>query len=163
VLGEAIERIEEELSRRENLAIATTTQADLSRHALELKLSRPNHPGSGRTASEGMKSKERQKLLRVGPASAGAGERMSALGHKRTLFAAPFDVRFGPESGHLGRCGSSCLCHDSSYTKGSLESCDMNSATANGVPCGRCSRTKLAAFLAWTTGAVGYQANSRPS
>ena len=83
MLGEAIERIEEELSRRENLAIATMTQADLSRHALELKLSRPAppHPGSGRTASEGMKSKERQKLLRVGPASAGAGERMSALGH----------------------------------------------------------------------------------
>ena len=105
MLGEAIERIEEELSRRENLAIATTTQADLSRHALELKLSRPAppHPGSGRTASEGMKSKERQKLLRVGPASAGAGERMSALGHKRTLFAAPFDVRFGPESGRV-RC-----------------------------------------------------------
>jgi hypothetical protein len=61
VLGEAIERIEEELSRRDNLTTATTTQADLSRHALELKLSRPAppHPGSERSASEGMKPKER--------------------------------------------------------------------------------------------------------
>jgi hypothetical protein len=68
VLGEAIERIEEELSRRENLTIATTTQVDLSRHALELKLSRPAppHPGSGRSASEGMKSKERQKTAQGG-------------------------------------------------------------------------------------------------
>src|SRR5262245_7768580 len=38
VLGQAIERIEEELSRRENLTTATRTQADLSRHALELNL-----------------------------------------------------------------------------------------------------------------------------
>ena len=68
VLGEAIERIEEELSRRENLTTATRTQADLSRRALELKLSHqaPPHPGSERSASEGMKSKERQKPLRVG-------------------------------------------------------------------------------------------------
>src|SRR6476620_8819127 len=52
VLGEAIERVEAELSRRENLTIATTTQADLSRHALELKLSHPAPPhlGSGRAA-----------------------------------------------------------------------------------------------------------------
>jgi len=75
VLGEAIERIEEELSRRENLTIATTTQADLSRHALELKLSHPAppHPGSGRSASEGMKSKERQKPLKVGPSKGEVG------------------------------------------------------------------------------------------
>jgi hypothetical protein len=75
VLGQAIERIEEELSRRENLTTATTTQADLSRHALELKLSHPAppHPGSGRSASEGMKSKERQKPLRVGPSKGEVG------------------------------------------------------------------------------------------
>ena len=75
VLGEAIERIEEELSRRENLTTATTTQADLSRHALELKLSHPAppHPGSGRSASEGMKSKERQKPLRVGASKGDIG------------------------------------------------------------------------------------------
>jgi hypothetical protein len=81
VLGEAIERIEEELSRRENLTTATTTQADLSRHALELKLSHPAppHPGAGRLASEGMKSKERQKPLRVG-ASKGEVGRVSQEG-----------------------------------------------------------------------------------
>jgi hypothetical protein len=81
VLGEAIGRVEEELSRRENLTTATTTQADLSRHALELKLSHPAppHPGSGRLASEGMKSKERQKPLRVG-ASKGEVGRVSQEG-----------------------------------------------------------------------------------
>ena len=75
VLGEAIERIEEELSRRENLTIATTTQADLSRHALELRLSHPAppHPGSGHSTSEGMKSKERQKPFRVGPSKGEVG------------------------------------------------------------------------------------------
>ena len=81
VLGEAIERVQEELSRRENLTTATTTQADLSRHALELKLSHPAppHPGSGRSASEGMKPKERQKPLRVG-ASKGEVGRVSQEG-----------------------------------------------------------------------------------
>ena len=80
VLEEAIERVEEELSRRENLT-TTTTQADLSRHALELKLSRPGppHPSSGRSASEGMKPKERQKPLRVG-ASKGEVGRVSQEG-----------------------------------------------------------------------------------
>jgi hypothetical protein len=78
VLGVAIERIEDELSRRENF---TTTQADLSRRALELKLSHPAppHPGSGRSPSEGMKSKERQKPLRVG-ASKGEVGRVSQEG-----------------------------------------------------------------------------------
>ena len=81
VLEEAIERVEKELSRRENLTTATTTQADLSRHALELKLSRPGppHPSSGRSASEGMKPKERQKPLRVG-ASKGEVGRVSQEG-----------------------------------------------------------------------------------
>jgi len=81
LLEEAIERVEKELSRRENLTTATTTQADLSRHALELKLSRPAspHPGSGRSASEGMKPKERQKPLRVG-ASKGEVGRVSQEG-----------------------------------------------------------------------------------
>jgi hypothetical protein len=81
VLEEAIERVEKELNRRENLTTATTTQADLSRHALELKLSHPAspHPGSGRSASEGMKPKERQKPLRVG-ASKGEVGRVSQEG-----------------------------------------------------------------------------------
>jgi hypothetical protein len=81
VLGEAIERVEEELSRREKLATATTTQADLSRHALKLKLSHPAplHPGSGPTASKGMQSKDRQKPLRVGASKREVG-RVSQAG-----------------------------------------------------------------------------------
>lgn len=81
LLAEAIARVEEELGRREKLTTATITQADLSRRALELKLSRPTppHPGSGRSASEGMKSKERQKPLRVG-ASKGEVGRVSEQG-----------------------------------------------------------------------------------
>jgi hypothetical protein len=81
LLVQAIERVEEELSRREKLVTATTTQADLSRRALELKLSHPAppHPGSGRSASEGMKPKERQKPLRVG-ASKGEVGRVSQEG-----------------------------------------------------------------------------------
>jgi hypothetical protein len=47
VLEEAIERVEEELSRRQNLTTTTTTQTDLARHALELKLSHPA-PSSSR-------------------------------------------------------------------------------------------------------------------
>src|SRR6185312_5929908 len=39
VLGHAIEPVEEEMSCRKNPPPATTAQADLSRHALELKLS----------------------------------------------------------------------------------------------------------------------------
>jgi hypothetical protein len=81
LLAEAIERVEEELSRREKLTTATATQADLSRRALELKLSRPTppHPSSGRSASEGMKPKERQRPLRVG-ASKGEVGRVSEEG-----------------------------------------------------------------------------------
>ena len=75
VLGEATERVEQELSRREDLTTVATTQADLSRHALELKLSHPAppHPGSGRSASEGMNPKPRQKPLRVGPSQGEVG------------------------------------------------------------------------------------------
>jgi hypothetical protein len=68
-------------NKRENLTAAPTTQADLSRHALELKLSHPAtpHPGSGPAASKGMKSKDRQKPLRVG-ASKGEVGRVSQAG-----------------------------------------------------------------------------------
>ena len=81
LLAEAIERVEEELSRREKLTTATATQADLSRRALELGLSRPTppHPSLGRSASEGMKPKERQRPLRVG-ASKGEVGRVSEEG-----------------------------------------------------------------------------------
>jgi hypothetical protein len=81
VLGEALGRVEEELSRRENLTAATTTQVELSRHALEVKLSHPAppHPGSAPSASDGMKPKERQKPLRIG-ASQGEVGRISQEG-----------------------------------------------------------------------------------
>ena len=81
VLGDAIERVKEELSRRKNLTTATTTQADLSRHALELKLSHPAppHPGSIPAGSKGKKSKESQKPLWVG-ASQGEVGRVSQEG-----------------------------------------------------------------------------------
>ena len=67
--------------KRKNLTAATTTQADLSRYALELKLSHPAapHPGSGPAASKGKQSKERQKPLRVG-ASRGEVGRVSQEG-----------------------------------------------------------------------------------
>ena len=70
-----------ERKKRENLTTATITQADLSRHALELKLSHPapSHPGSGPAASQGKKSKESQKPLRVG-ASKGEVGRVSQEG-----------------------------------------------------------------------------------
>jgi hypothetical protein len=64
-----------ELSRRENMTTATPTQAEFSRHALELKLSHqtPTHPDSGRSASEGMKPKPRQKPLKIGPSKGEVG------------------------------------------------------------------------------------------
>jgi hypothetical protein len=67
--------------KRENLTAAATTQADLSRHALELKLSHPAppHPGSGPAASKGKKFKERRKPLRIG-ASKGEVGRVSQEG-----------------------------------------------------------------------------------
>jgi hypothetical protein len=45
VLREAIKRVEVELGRRENMTTATPTQVELSRHALELKLSRQGAGG----------------------------------------------------------------------------------------------------------------------
>jgi hypothetical protein len=67
--------------KRKNLTAATTTQADLSQHALELKLSHPAapYPGSGPAASKGKHSKESQKPLRVG-ASKGEVGRVSQEG-----------------------------------------------------------------------------------
>lgn len=75
VLDEAIGRVGEEVRRRENSPVAEMTQADLSRHALELKLSHPAppHPGSEPSASKGMKSKARQKPSRVGASKGEVG------------------------------------------------------------------------------------------
>jgi hypothetical protein len=66
VLLGAIQRIDEELSRRDE--VSTPTQADLSRHALELKLSSQTiqHPDPGRSASEGMRPKKRQEPIKIG-------------------------------------------------------------------------------------------------
>ena len=63
------------VKKTKNFTAATTTQANLSRHALELKLSHPAppHPGSGPAASKGKKSKERQKPLRIGASKAEVG------------------------------------------------------------------------------------------
>ena len=60
VLLEAIQRVDGELSRREEIKMGTPSQAELSRHALELKMSSQTgeHPDLGRSASEGMHPKK---------------------------------------------------------------------------------------------------------
>jgi hypothetical protein len=68
VLFEAIQRVDGELSRREKNVAGTPSQAELSRHALELKTSSQTgeHPDPGRSASEGMHPKKRKELFKVG-------------------------------------------------------------------------------------------------
>ena len=68
VLFEAIQRVDEELSRRDETNKTTPTQAELSRHALELKLNSQTmqHPDPGRSASEGMRPKKRQEPIKIG-------------------------------------------------------------------------------------------------
>jgi len=68
VLFEAMQRLDAELSRREDADTATPSQADLSRHALELKLSgqTEHHPDAGRSASEGKQMKERKTPQKIG-------------------------------------------------------------------------------------------------
>ena len=68
VLLEAIQRVDGELCRREQISTGTPSQADLSRHALELRLSgqTKQHPSSERAASEGMRPKERPAPVKVG-------------------------------------------------------------------------------------------------
>ncbi len=60
-LFEAIQRLDAELSRREATKSDSPSQADLARHALELKMrSEANpHPDPGRSASDGMRPKKR--------------------------------------------------------------------------------------------------------
>jgi hypothetical protein len=67
-LFEAIQRLDAELSRREDADKAHPSQADLSRHALELKLSgqTEHHPDAGRSASDGKKMKERRTPAKIG-------------------------------------------------------------------------------------------------
>jgi len=68
VLFEALERVDRELSRREEIGNGTPSQAELSRRALELKMSGQTgvHPDPGRSASEGMRPKKRKELFTVG-------------------------------------------------------------------------------------------------
>ena len=67
-LGEAIKRVDEELQRREALSQPQPSQAELSRHALELKLSGPaeHHPGAGRSAASGLKDRVAKCRPRLG-------------------------------------------------------------------------------------------------
>ena len=67
-LFEAIQRLDAELTRREDVNTATPSQADLSRHALELKLSgqTEHHPDAGLSASKGLKAKARQTPQKIG-------------------------------------------------------------------------------------------------
>ena len=68
VLFAAIQRIDGELSRREENNSGRPSQAELSRRALELKLSSQVilHPDAGRTVSNGMRPKERQEPIKLG-------------------------------------------------------------------------------------------------
>ena len=102
--------------KRVNLTAAATTQADLSRHALELKLSHPAppHPGSGPAASKGKKSKEREKPLRIGASKGEVGRVSQKRGrsrrHAKTVVTANGtlpDVRFGSKADHAAAVG--CL------------------------------------------------------
>ena len=77
-LLEALHRVDEELSRREkaeaDAATATDTdtakpsQAELARHALELKLAgeADHHPDAGRSSSDGLKAKQRKTPAKIG-------------------------------------------------------------------------------------------------
>jgi len=62
VLFEAIQRVDGELSRREQNVPGKPSQVELSRHALELKMSsQPSErPDPGRSASEGMHPKKKK-------------------------------------------------------------------------------------------------------
>jgi len=68
VLFEALQRVDGELARREGLDKKSLSQAELSRRALELKMSSQTveHPDPGRSASEGMRPKKRKELFKVG-------------------------------------------------------------------------------------------------
>jgi hypothetical protein len=68
VLFEAIQRFDVELSQREKNNAGTPSQAELSRHALELKMNNQSvdRPDPGRAASQGMHAKKRRELFKVG-------------------------------------------------------------------------------------------------
>ena len=61
LLFEAIQRVDKELSRREEIETGRPSSAEFARHALELKMSSETnqHPNPGRSASKGMHPKKR--------------------------------------------------------------------------------------------------------
>lgn len=61
VLFEAIQRVDKELSRREEIETGKPSPAEFARHALELKMSSETnqHPDPGRSSSNGMRPKKR--------------------------------------------------------------------------------------------------------
>ena len=67
-LFEAIQRVDRELSRREEIDTGRPSSGEFARHALELKMSSETnqHPDPGRTASKGMRSKKRVEDFAVG-------------------------------------------------------------------------------------------------
>jgi hypothetical protein len=81
VLFEAIQRVDGELSRREEKNTRALSQAQLSRRALEQKLrsQTTQRPNAGRSASQGMRPKARKKPIKVGPAGKEIG-RVSQAG-----------------------------------------------------------------------------------
>jgi hypothetical protein len=81
VLYEAVQRLDAELSRREEANAKRPSQAALSRHALELKLNSKSeqHPDPGRSASEGMQTKKRQAPPKIGTTRKEVG-RVSQMG-----------------------------------------------------------------------------------
>jgi len=67
-LFDAIQRIDQELSRREDLETGRPSQTEIARRALELKMSSESgaHPDPGRTASEGIREKKRTEQFTGG-------------------------------------------------------------------------------------------------
>jgi hypothetical protein len=61
VLFEAVHRVDQELSRREEIETGKPSPAEFARKALELKMSAEagHHPDPGRTAKSGMRPKKR--------------------------------------------------------------------------------------------------------
>lgn len=61
LLFEAIQRVDKELSRREEIETGRPSSAEFARQALELKMSSETnqHPNPGRSASKGMRPKKR--------------------------------------------------------------------------------------------------------
>ncbi|MEP6828416.1 MAG: hypothetical protein ABJA10_10115 [Aestuariivirga sp.] len=71
LLRDALTRVQFEVDRR----MAKPSQAELSHHAVELKLNNeaPKHPGAGPPTSHGMKAINREKPFKIGPPKSEVG------------------------------------------------------------------------------------------